>query len=280
MAAISRASISLCGSHAGVSIGEDGPSQMGLEDISMMRAVHGSTVLYPSDATSAAHLTAMMADLPGISFLRTTRASTPVLYGPDELFPVGGSKVVRRSDADVVTVVGAGITLHEVLKAYDQLANEGIAVRVVDAYSVKPIDAETLQQAAQDTGGKLVVVEDHRPEGGLGDAVLDVFTRARGPLPTVVKLGVRFMPGSGEPAQLMHAAGIDAVHIVQAVNELIDHNTAHPRPSRGSGRGRRQDESTGAGARSESQTAKARSQSSVARAKPSRTDEHRRRAAR
>jgi transketolase len=220
-----------------------------------------------------------MADLPGISFLRTTRASTPVLYGPDELFPVGGSKVVRRSDADVVTVVGAGITLHEVLKAYDQLANEGISVRVVDAYSVKPIDAETLQQAAQDTGGKLVVVEDHRPEGGLGDAVLDVFTRTRRPLPTVIKLAVRFMPGSGEPAQLMHAAGIDAVHIVQAVKELIDHDNSLPRPPRSSGRGRRQAESTGAGARPGSQTAKARSQSQVARAKPARADEHVRRRA-
>jgi transketolase len=214
-----------------------------------------------------------MADLPGISFLRTTRASTPILYGPDELFPVGGSKVVRRSDADVVTVVGAGITLHEALKAYDQLANESISIRVVDAYSVKPIDAETLQEAAQDTGGKLVVVEDHRAEGGLGDAVLDVFTRTRGPLPTAVKLGVRSMPGSGEPAQLMHAAGIDAVHIVQAVKELIEHDNSLPRPSRGSRRGRRQADSTGAGARSESQTAKARSQSPVARAKPSRTDE-------
>jgi hypothetical protein len=138
--------------------------------------------------------------------------------------------------------------------------------------------AETLQQAAQDTGGKLVVVEDHRPEGGLGDAMLDVFTRTRRPLPTVIKLAVRFMPGSGEPAQLMHAAGIDAAHIVQAVNELIDHDNAHPRPSRASGRGRREDESTGA--RSESQTAKARSQSPVARANPGRTDERRWRAVR
>jgi transketolase len=163
-----------------------------------------------------------MADLPGISFLRTTRASTPVLYGADELFPVGGSKVVRRSDADVATIVGAGITLHEALKAHDQLADEGIAVRVIDAYTVKPIDAETLRQAARETGRKVVVVEDHRPEGGLGDAVLDVLARTRDPLPTVIKLGVRSMPGSGEPAQLLHAAGIDAVHIVQAVKVLID----------------------------------------------------------
>ena len=220
MAAISRASIRLSGSHAGVSIGEDGPSQMGLEDLSMLRAVHGSTVLYPSDATATVHLVAAMADLPGASYLRTTRGGTPVLYGPDEQFPVGGSKVVRRSNGDTVTVVAAGITLHEALKAHDQLANEGIAVRVIDAYSVKPIDTETLRQAARDTGGRLVVVEDHWPEGGLGDAVLEAFANTGAPLPTVVKLGVRAMPGSGEPAQLLHEAGIDAAHIVSAVKEL------------------------------------------------------------
>ena len=141
MAAISRANIRLCGSHAGVSIGEDGPSQMALEDLAMMRAVHGSTVLYPSDANQTAHLVAAMADLKGISYLRTTRAKTPVIYGPDEQFPIGGSKVLRQSDDDQVTVIGAGITLHEALKAYDQLKGEGITVRVIDLYSVKPIDA-------------------------------------------------------------------------------------------------------------------------------------------
>ena len=220
MAAISRANLRLVGSHAGVSIGEDGPSQMALEDLAMLRAVHGSTVLYPSDATGTAALVAAMADLPGISFLRTTRGSTPVLYGPDEQFPVGGSKVLRRSDADAVTIVAAGITVHEALKAHEQLAREGIAVRVIDAYSVKPIDAETLRRAARETGGRLLVVEDHWPEGGLGDAVLDAFAGTGEALPAVVKLAVRAMPGSGEPAELLRAAGIDAGHIVDRAKEL------------------------------------------------------------
>ncbi len=221
MAAISRANLRLSGSHAGVSIGEDGPSQMGLEDLAMLRAVHGSTVLYPSDATSAAALVAATADLPGISFVRTTRAATPVLYPAGESFPIGGSKVLRRSDADQVVVVAAGITLHEALKAHQQLAGEGIAVRVIDAYSVKPIDAATLREAARDTGGKLIVVEDHWAEGGLGDAVLDAFAGTAEPLPTVVKLAVRALPGSGKPAELLHAAGIDAAAIVDAVKHLV-----------------------------------------------------------
>jgi transketolase len=220
MAAISRANLRLVGSHAGVSIGEDGPSQMALEDLAMLRAVHGSTVLYPSDATGTAALVAAMADLPGISFLRTTRGGTPVLYGPDEQFPVGGSKVLRRSDADAVTIVAAGITVHEALKAHEQLARAGIAVRVIDAYSVKPIDAETLRQAARETGGRILVVEDHWPEGGLGDAVLDAFAGTGEALPAVVKLAVRAMPGSGEPAELLRAAGIDAGHIVDRAKEL------------------------------------------------------------
>ncbi|HZS86069.1 MAG TPA: transketolase [Chloroflexota bacterium] len=220
MAAISRANIRLCGSHAGVSIGEDGPSQMALEDIAMMRAVHGSTVLYPSDANSTARLVLQMADRTGISFLRTTRANTPVLYEPDEDFPVGGSKVVRRSDNDQVTIIGAGITLHEALKAADQLAADGIGARVIDLYSVKPIDVATLRRAAQETG-RLVVVEDHWPEGGLGDAVLEVFAGRGEPLPVVVKLAVGDMPASGKPAELLAAAGIDAAHIVAAVKGLL-----------------------------------------------------------
>jgi transketolase len=221
MAAISRANIRLCGSHAGVSIGEDGPSQMALEDLAMMRAVHGSTVLYPSDGNATARLVEAMADLKGISFLRSTRANTPVIYGPDEQFPVGGSKVLRQSDGDQVAIVGAGITLHEALKAYDQLQGEGIKARVIDLYSVKPVDAATLRQAARDTGGKLVVVEDHFPEGGLGDAVLDAFAGADETLPTVVKLAVREMPTSGKPAQLLDAYGIDAAHIATAVKSLV-----------------------------------------------------------
>ena len=222
MAAISRANIRLSGSHAGVSIGEDGPSQMALEDLAMMRAVHGSTVLYPSDAVSTAHLVTTMADLTGVSFIRTTRANTPILYGAEEQFPIGGSKVVRRSESDQVTIVGAGITLHEALKAYDALKGEGISARVIDLYSVKPIDVETLRQAARETGGKIITVEDHWLEGGIGDAVLDAFASSGEPLPTVLKLAVREMPTSGKPAELLHAAGIDADHIVAAAKELVD----------------------------------------------------------
>src|SRR4051812_20145752 len=180
MAAISRASIKLCGSHAGVSIGEDGPSQMALEDLAMMRAVHGSTVLYPCDPNQTAQLVAAMADQPGISFIRTTREKTAVLYSADQRFTIGGSQVVRQSEADLVTVVAAGITVHEALKACDQLKGEGVAVRLIDAYSVKPIDSRTLQAAIHATGGRLVVAEDHWPEGGLGEAVLGTFTSKAG----------------------------------------------------------------------------------------------------
>jgi transketolase len=226
MAAVSQANIRLVGSHAGVSIGEDGPSQMALEDLAMMRAVFGSTVLYPSDANQAARLVEAMADTKGISFLRTTREKTPVIYGPDEQFPIGGSRVVRQSDRDQVTVVGAGVTLHEALKAADQLQGEGVAVRVIDAYSVKPIDAKTVHAAAQATGGRIVVVEDHWFEGGLGDAVLDAFagTEAQSPsgtLPRVLKLAVHRMPGSATPEQELEDAGISASHIVAAVKSLI-----------------------------------------------------------
>jgi transketolase len=221
MAAISNATIHLCGSHAGVSIGEDGPSQMALEDLAMMRAVCGSTVLYPCDANQTAQLVQTMLDLKGISFLRTTREKTPILYGPNDKFPVGGSKVLRQSGQDRAAVIGAGITVHEALKAYETLKGAGIAVRVIDAYSVKPIDRATLHEAAKATGGRLVVVEDHWEEGGLGDAVLDAFSGSRIEGLTVVKLAVRKMPGSGTPAQLMNAAGIDAEHIVAAVKGMV-----------------------------------------------------------
>ncbi len=226
MAAISRANIRLSGSHAGVSIGEDGPSQMALEDLASMRAVQGSTVLYPSDATCTAHLVALMADQQGVSFMRTTRANTAILYGPDEEFHIGGSKVLRRSDEDHLTIVAAGITLHEALKAYDQLKGEGVNARLIDLYSLKPVDKETLRQAARETGGKILTVEDHLPEGGIGDAVLDAFAegpndiQAMGALPTVVKLAVRETPTSGKPAELLHAAGIDADHIVAAARQF------------------------------------------------------------
>jgi transketolase len=220
MAGVSRANIKLCGSHAGVSIGEDGPSQMGLEDLAAFRAVHGSTVLYPSDANQTAKLVEAMADLNGIVYLRTTRAATPVVYEPDEDFPVGGSKVVRSSDDDEVAIVAAGITLHEALKAADALAEDGIQARVIDLYSVKPVDAETLQAAAEATGGKLITVEDHWPEGGLGEAVLSAFADSE-ERPRVVQLAVREMPGSGKPAELLAAAGIDAEHIAEAARRLV-----------------------------------------------------------
>ncbi len=220
MASISNATIHLSGSHAGVSIGEDGPSQMALEDLAMMRAVYDSTVLYPCDANQTAHLLGLMVDLKGISYLRTTREKTPIIYPASEQFAVGGSKVVRKSDKDRVAVIAAGITVHEALKAADMLKGEGVAIRVIDAYSVKPIDRATLAQAAKDTDGKIVVVEDHWVEGGLGDAVLEAYAAA-GALPRVVKLAVRGMPGSGTPAELMNAAGIDAGHIVKAVKSLL-----------------------------------------------------------
>jgi transketolase len=223
MAAISRANIRLCGSHAGVSIGEDGPSQMALEDLAAFRAVHRSTVLYPSDGNSTAKLVAEMADLEGIVFLRTTRAATPVLYGPDEDFPVGGSKVVR--DGDDVTIVGAGITLHEALKAADALAEEGVSARVIDLYSVKPVDAEALRAAAEATGA-IVTVEDHWPEGGLGEAVLSVFAEDD-ERPRIVLLAVKDMPGSGKPNELIAAAGIDAEHIAAAARNLVSATAAH-----------------------------------------------------
>lgn len=224
MAAVSNANLRLCGSHAGVSIGEDGPSQMALQDLAMMRAVHGSTVLYPCDANQTARLVAAMVDLPGISYLRLTRAKMPVIYAPSETFPIGGSKVLRQSDVDQVTIIAAGITLHESLRAYEQLKSEGILVRVIDAYSVKPIDKEALHHAAQATGGRFVVVEDHWSEGGIGDAVLDAFVGVMEKLPTVVKLAVRSIPTSGTPAQLLGAAGIDAEHIARAVRGFTLHS--------------------------------------------------------
>jgi transketolase len=221
MAAVSGANIRLSGSHVGVSIGEDGPSQMALEDLAMMQAVHGSTVLYPCDANQTAQLVNTMADLPGISYLRTTRAKTPVIYAATETFPVGGSKIVRRSDTDQVAIIAAGITLHESIRAYEQLKSEGIRVRVIDAYSVKPIDKVALHQAAQVTGGRLVVVEDHWFEGGIGDAVLNAFVGVGEKAPTVVKLAVRSIPTSGTPAELLSAAGIDAARVAQAVRECL-----------------------------------------------------------
>jgi transketolase len=219
MAAISQANIRLSGSHAGVEIGEDGPSQMALEDLAMMRAVHGSTVLYPSDATSTAQLVTTMADQHGISYIRTTRGAYPVLYEDGTKFPIGGSKLVRSDPNDRVVLIGAGVTLHNCLAAADELEAEGIKTRVIDLYSVKPVDKVTLQEAAALTRGRLVVVEDHYPEGGLGAAVMEALAADMDP-PRIVHLAVRGLPGSGKPAELMDKAEISARHIVAAAKRL------------------------------------------------------------
>ncbi|MEX0765942.1 MAG: transketolase [bacterium] len=219
MGAISRANIKLCGSHAGVSIGQDGPSQMGLEDLAMMRALGGSTVLYPSDANQTARLIAEMTDRPGIVYIRTTREKTPVIYSSEQRFSIGGSVTLGGTTRDEVAIVAAGITVHEALEAQETLSSEGIAVRVIDTYSVKPIDVKTLRQAATETGA-LVVVEDHWPEGGLGEAVLSALAGTE-PFPKVTHLAVHEMPGSGTPEELMDAAGISARRIAEAVRTLV-----------------------------------------------------------
>ncbi|MFI6560275.1 transketolase [Streptomyces sp. NPDC050534] len=220
MASVSGAGINLVGSHAGSAIGQDGPSQMGLEDLAMMRAVHGSTVLYPCDANQTAQLVAAMAGCEGIRYLRTSRGESKVIYGPDEEFPVGGSKVLRSSSDDRLTLVAAGVTVPEALAAADALDRDGIQARVIDLYSVKPVDRETLRRAAEDTGC-LITVEDHHEEGGIGDAVLDAFLDGR-PVPRLVRLAVRTMPGSASPDEQLHAAGIDAEAIAAAGKLLVE----------------------------------------------------------
>jgi len=220
MAAISRSNIKLCGSHCGVSIGEDGPSQMALEDLAMFRAVNGSIVLYPSDAVSAERLTEFAAHAEGITYIRTSRPKTVILYSIDEKFPVPGFKVLRRSDNDRATIIGAGITLHEALKAADQLKGQGIAVRVIDLYCVKPLDGAALAAELKATGGRLVTVEDHFEEGGIGEALLAALLDA-GSVPSKVRrLAVRGMPHSGKPDELIDKFGISARHIVDAVKEI------------------------------------------------------------
>ncbi|MEV0091056.1 transketolase [Streptomyces sp. NPDC050738] len=220
MAAISGAELNLVGSHAGVAIGQDGPSQMGLEDLAMFRSVHGSTVLYPCDAPQAAKLVAEMAGARGIRYLRTDRGETPVIYGPDETFPIGGSKVLRSGSEDAATLIGAGHTLHACLRAAAILATEGIEVRVIDLYSVKPVDEATLRTAADETGA-LVTVEDHHPEGGIGDAVAEAFADGR-PAPRLVRMAVRNMPGSATPEEQQSAAGIDADSVAATVRLLVE----------------------------------------------------------
>lgn len=219
MAAISQSNIKLVGTHVGVSIGEDGPSQMGLEDIAMMAAQPGITVLYPSDATCMYRLVETAANHKGMVYLRAGRPKSPVLYGPEETFPLGGSKIVRQDAADRLTIVAAGVTLFEALKAYDQLKAAGIAVRIIDLYSIVPIDRTTLLESAKRTHGRILTVEDHYAHGGLGDAVLDaVGTEGV----RVHKLAVRAIPHSGKPDELIDHFGIGARSIVEAAKHIIE----------------------------------------------------------
>src|SRR3989440_282827 len=219
MAGISQANLRLVGSHAGVEIGQDGPSQMALEDLASMRAIHSSTVFYPCEPNQAAKLPGIMAEPPGIVFMRTTRGAYPTLYGASETFKVGGSKVLRQSPKDKVALIGAGVTLHNCLAAADALAAKKIPARVIDLCSVKPVDVKTLREAARVTKGKLVVVEDHYPQGGIGAAVLEAL--AADPPPRVIHLAVRDLPTSGKPEELMNAAGISSKHIVAAAIKLL-----------------------------------------------------------
>jgi len=221
MAAISRSNINLCGSHCGVSIGEDGPSQMALEDLAMFRAVHSSTVLYPSDAISAERLTETMAARGGINYLRTSRPKTPILYSKEEKFPIPGFKILQKSGQDRATVIGAGITLHEALKAADQLKAKGTTVRVIDLYCVKPIDGKALADQLGETAGRLVVAEDHWPEGGVGEAALAALAQVGAPPTKFRHLAVSRMPHSGKADELVEAFGISARHIVEAVGEIV-----------------------------------------------------------
>ncbi|HDT13061.1 MAG TPA: transketolase [Candidatus Aminicenantes bacterium] len=217
MAAYSFSNIKLCGSHVGVSIGEDGPSQMGLEDLAMFRPIPGCVVLYPSDAVSSEACVAAVAAHKGLAYIRTSRPATPIVYPADETFPIGGSKVLRKGQGDAVTVIAAGITVHEALKAFDLLKKEGLGVRVIDAYSVEPLDANTIVREVAETGSRAVVVEDHFPAGGLGEAVAQALAGR-----AVLKhLCIRDLPRSGKPDELLERFGISAAHIARAARELL-----------------------------------------------------------
>ncbi|XP_023290469.1 transketolase isoform X2 [Orussus abietinus] len=219
MGAISQTNINFVGSHCGVSIGEDGPSQMGLEDIAMFRCVPGSTVFYPSDAVSTERAVELAANTKGICFIRTSRPNSPVIYKNDETFIIGKAKIVRSSPKDQVLVIGACVTLHEAVKAADELAKTGIHVRILDPFTIKPIDSATIIKNAKEAGGKIVTVEDHYPEGGIGEAVASAVSGERDIV--VKKLAVKEVPRSGPPATLLDAFGINAKHIVMAVQEIL-----------------------------------------------------------
>jgi len=221
MAAISRSHLKLCGSHCGVSIGEDGPSQMGLEDLAMFRAIPGSTVLYPSDAVSADRLTESLARLPGIGYLRTTRPKTPVLYSAQEKFPIPGFKVVRQTPQDRAAIIAAGITLHEAIKAHAELAAQGIAVRIIDLYCVKPMDPHALAAEVRAAAANVVTVEDHFAEGGLGEAVFAALATSGVPLAGARRLAVAGVPHSGPAEELLDSFGISAPNIAAAVKSLL-----------------------------------------------------------
>ena len=217
MSQYSDANIKFCGSHAGVSIGADGPSQMGLEDIAMFRSISNAIVLYPSDAVSAEKLVEEAAMHKGIVYIRTTRMATPIIYDVSENFPLGGSKVVRQGERDIVTIAGAGVTLHEALAAYEELTKEGIEIRVIDLYSIKPVDTATLRKAGSVTNA-IVVVEDHHPEGGIGEAVRSALADYDIP---VHSLAVSKMPKSGSPVELLDFEGISRNAIIKKVKELL-----------------------------------------------------------
>ncbi len=220
MAAVSRSNLNLCGSHCGVSIGEDGPSQMGLEDLAMFRAIPGATVLYPGDAVSAERLTEQAARTPGICYIRTSRPKTPILYKADEKFPVPGFKVLRESANDRVLIVAAGVTLHEALKAQQQLTQKGVNARVIDLYCVKPIDGAALGAQLRAAGGRLITVEDHYPEGGLGETVVAALGAAGVPILAYERLAVNGVPHSGKPDELVDAFGISARCIAAAAERI------------------------------------------------------------
>lgn len=218
MSAISQTNIKYVGSHCGVSIGEDGPSQMGLEDLAMFRAIPGAAVLYPSDPVATERLVAESAVYDGIVFLRTSRPKTAVIYDNEEMFPIGGSKILKSSENDQITVVGAGVTVHEILKAYQELKANELLIRVIDLYSVKPIDSQTLIKSAESTGNTIITVEDHYPEGGIGEAVQSAVSQSG---ICVHKLAVNGIPRSGQPDELLCAFGIDANSIVKKVKAVL-----------------------------------------------------------
>ena len=218
MAAIGQSPLRICGSHAGVSIGQDGPSQMGLEDIAMMRALPESIVLYPSDAVSTHALVQEMANYEkGISYLRTTRGATPVIYNNDEKFPVGGCKIIAHNAGDSALIVAAGITVHEAIKARELLLKENISVSIIDLYSIKPLDAKTLEAVATQAHDRIITVEDHYIQGGLGEAVTFAL---RNTALEIHCLAVTQLPMSGKPEELLAWAGIDADAIVKKVKEI------------------------------------------------------------